>query len=218
MIDIIAIDGPASSGKGTIARIIAEKLNFHYLESGAIYRALGLLANELYPKREAAPAEIIALVDEINLEFIDERIMLNGVDVTTKLRQDFIGMLASKYGSINEVRTKLLNLQRSFAQTPGLITDGRDMGSVVFPEARLKVFLTASATIRATRRYKQLHQIDKSVTIESILRDILTRDTLDTGRSAAPLEFSSAYKLLDNSHLTIDETVSQILTWYHSLV
>ena len=214
MIPVITIDGPASSGKGTVAKLIAAKLGFHYLESGAIYRAHGLWVHKHYPDQVPSDAQVIELVATMKLEFYQDKIWLNGEDVTLALREEFVGMLASKYSAIPEVRTRLLQFQRDFVVAPGLVTDGRDMGSVVFPTAKLKVFLTASSEKRAERRYKQLQQLDKSATIQSILQDIEARDKQDSSRSVAPLSFDNSYQVLDNSELGIDETINQILCWF----
>lgn len=214
---VITIDGPASSGKGTVARIIADRLSFHYLESGAIYRALGLWVHKNQVGDEPNVAQLLALIDNMSLEFFDGKIWLNSEDVTLLLREEFVGMLASKYSAIPEVRARLLQFQRDFAVAPGLVTDGRDMGSVVFPDADLKVFLTASAEKRAERRYKQLQQFDKSATIGAILQDITVRDEQDSKRSVAPLSYDSSFKVLDNSELGIDETIDLILGWWSEL-
>ncbi|MDD3266097.1 MAG: (d)CMP kinase [Burkholderiales bacterium] len=214
MVSVITIDGPASSGKGTVAKIVANKLGFYYLESGAIYRALGFWVNKNVNGKDVNVDEIVALIDSMDLSFNDGEVLLNSEVVTMKLRDEYIGMLASKYGSIAEVRAKLLQFQRNFAKTPGLVTDGRDMGSIVFPDAKLKIFLTASASTRAERRYKQLQQFDKTATIEGILQDIISRDEQDSSRSTAPLSYDSTFELLDNSDMTVDETVNRILELY----
>lgn len=217
MIPIITIDGPASSGKGTVAKIIASELGFHYLESGAIYRAFGLWIAKNYPDaNNVSNQDAINLIDSMKLLFSDGKILLNDSDVTQELRAESIGMLASKYSAIPEVRTRLLQFQRDFATAPGLVTDGRDMGSVVFPDAFLKVFLTASAEKRAERRYNQLQLFDKSVRIADILQDIKARDEQDSQRSVAPLTYDASFKLLDNSNLTIQQTIDLILEWYKS--
>jgi cytidylate kinase len=213
MIPVITIDGPASSGKGTVAKLIAERLGFHYLESGAIYRALGLWVYKNYADSEPSEQQVIELVASLKLEFKNDKIWLDSEDVTLALRDEFVGMLASKYSSIPEVRARLLQFQRDFAKAPGLVTDGRDMGSVVFPHATLKVFLTASSEKRAERRYKQLQQFDKSATMQSILQDIVARDEQDSKRSVAPLSYDASFTVLDNSDLSIDETIAMILSW-----
>lgn len=209
---VITIDGPASSGKGTVAKIVAEKLGYHYLESGAIYRTLGLMSQQ-YCLSDNEVERLLQLIKTMDVQFKDWHTILNGEDVTDLLRDEKIGLLASKLAKIPEVRTAVLDFQREFATLPGLVTDGRDMGSVVFPNARLKIFLTASADVRAERRYKQLQLTDKSVTITAILRDIESRDLEDTKRKVAPLFYDDSFKFLDNSKLTIDETVNQILRW-----
>ncbi len=213
MVNVITIDGPASSGKGTVAKILANQLGFAYLESGAIYRALGWWVNKYYPQEQVTDQQVLCLITSMKLEFKDGLIWLNQENVTEQLRDEKIGMLASKYSAIAEVRARLLQFQRDFAKSPGLVTDGRDMGSVVFPDANLKVFLTASAEKRAERRYKQLQQFDKSATIGAILQDILTRDEQDSKRSAAPLSYDSSFRVLDNSELSIDETIGLIKSW-----
>ncbi len=209
---IITIDGPASSGKGTVAKIIAKRLGFNYLESGAIYRVVGLMAM-INGLTEVDIDKILHLINSIKLEFSENKILVNGENVTEVIRDENIGMMASKLAKIEAIRSKLMGFQRSFAKAPGLVTDGRDMGSVVFSGANLKVFLTASAETRANRRYEQLHKTDKSVTIMPILRDIQARDQQDTNRSVAPLKFDESFKVLDNSDLSIDETVAQIVNW-----
>lgn len=214
MVPVITIDGPASSGKGTVAKLLAKGLGFHYLESGAIYRALGLWVYRNYGDTSVGESQVVELVSTMRLEFTDLGVILGGENVTDALREEFVGMLASKYGSIPEVRARLLQFQRDFAKEPGLVTDGRDMGSVVFPTAKLKVFLTASAEKRAERRYKQLQLFNKSVTIEAILQDIIARDEQDSNRSTAPLSYDSSFKVLDNSDLTIEETIAVISKWY----
>jgi cytidylate kinase len=218
MIPVITIDGPASSGKGTVAKIIAKQLGFHYLESGAIYRALGLWIKLNSDNADVTDEIAVELISSMNLSFDDGKIFLNNQDVTEKLRDESIGMLASRYSAIPEVRARLLQFQRDFATAPGLVTDGRDMGSIVFKDAILKVFLTASSDKRAERRYKQLQQLDKSVTMADILQDIIVRDKLDSTRSVAPLGYDASFKFLDNSELSIDETIDLIVSWYKHLV
>lgn len=209
---IITIDGPASSGKGTVAKIIAKQLGYHYLESGAIYRVVGMIAlNNGLSVNDVD--KILEQIDKIKLEFIDVQVMVDGQDVAELLRAEKVGMMASNIAKVASIRNKLMDFQRGFAKEPGLVTDGRDMGSVVFPNADLKVFLTASAETRAQRRFEQLHKVDKSVTIMPILHDIQERDKQDTNRSVAPLKFDESFRVLDNSHISIDETVTQIIKW-----
>jgi cytidylate kinase len=223
MVDIITIDGPASSGKGTVAKIVAKQLNFHYLDSGSIYRVVALIAqrNNLCNIEPISIDEITALIAKIrscNLKFTDDAIILDNENVTNLIRQEEIGNKASILSSKQEVRTELLNLQRQFAKNPGLVTDGRDMGSVVFPQAKLKIFLNASATIRAQRRFDQLQILKQSGTIGAILNDIQERDKRDSQRSIAPMTFDASFKVLDNSHMTINETVTTIIDWYKELL
>jgi CMP/dCMP kinase len=209
---IITIDGPASSGKGTVAKILAKKLGFHYLESGVIYRALGLLAIKHQVQYDAVE-QLQKLIKNMHLEFTDGRVILNQEEVTDALRDEAVGLAASSVGKLSEVRAELLDFQRKFAKEPGLVTDGRDMGSVVFLSADLKVFLTAKSEIRAKRRFQQLQQMGVVVNFTEILEDIITRDEQDSKRLIAPLKYDASYKLLDNSELTVDLTVAQIINW-----
>ena len=209
-IKIITIDGPASSGKGTVAKLLAHKLGFHYLDSGSIYRALALFTLNKHLDINNGIDNIVSLIDSMQLEFKNNEIYLNNELVSEQLRDETVGMLASKIASFALVRNKLLNYQRSFAKNPGLVTDGRDMGSIVFPEAYLKIFLTASAEKRAERRYKQLQFLHKSGIIGSILEDIKARDKQDSERGVAPLSYDDSFFVLDNSELSIEQTVETI--------
>lgn len=210
---VITIDGPASSGKGTVAKLVAKELGFHYLDSGSIYRALGFLIIKTNLNINDID-KILNLISDMDLSFINNHVILNGEDVTLLLRSEDVGMLASGIAKVPEVRARLLDFQRGFAKSPGLVTDGRDMGSVVFPNADLKVFLTASAEKRAQRRYSQLQEHTNSGTIEAILRDITARDRQDRERSVAPLTYDGTYRVLDNSNMSIDETVKTLINWY----
>ncbi len=214
---IITIDGPASSGKGTVASIIAEKLGFHYLESGAIYRVIGLIAKRKQLTLQNID-QVLEYIDKIKLRFIDGKVVLDNEDVTALIRGEEIGMLASSFGGSAQIRTKLLSFQHSFAQEPGLVTDGRDMGSIVFPHASLKIFLTASAQVRATRRYTQLKLKDARADYNVILSDIITRDRQDSERVSAPLHYDESFVVLDNSNLNIDETVASIIEHYNNII
>lgn len=210
---VITIDGPASSGKGTVAKLVAKELGFHYLDSGAIYRVLGLMV--LTSGADLNNIEAITrLADSIVLSFIDDKVILDGKDVTQSIRREDVAMMASTIAKISQVRKSLLYLQHNFDMPPGLVADGRDMGSVVFPGACLKIFLTASAEKRACRRYFQLQESQNSATIEAILRDIIARDRQDSERSVSPLAYDSTYKVLDNSDMSIEETVKTIINWY----
>ncbi len=215
---IIAIDGPSSSGKGTIAKLVAQKLGFDYLDSGAIYRALALLVikNELTVEKNLM--QIVSLITTMKLSFTQDGVFIDNENISAKIREEKTGMMASILGKNGLIRENLLNFQRSFALKNNLVTDGRDMGSVVFPQAILKIFLTASAEKRAQRRFNQLQLLGKSVKMESILRDIILRDEQDSNREVAPLTHDSRYKLLDNTSLTIEECVSKIVTWYNDTI
>lgn len=213
---IITIDGPASSGKGTVASIIAKKLGFHYLESGAIYRVVGLVAKwNQFTLLDAD--KVLELIDKISLKFMDGKVILDGDDVTTLIRGEEIGMLASSLGSSQQIRARLLDFQHSFAKEPGLVTDGRDMGSIVFPYADLKIFLTASAEVRATRRYTQLNLKGVDADCNAILLDIVKRDKQDSERAVAPLSYDNSFTVLDNSKLSIEETVASIIGYYNNI-
>ncbi|MCX8514986.1 MAG: hypothetical protein RL017_163 [Pseudomonadota bacterium] len=223
MVDIITIDGPASSGKGTVAKIIAQQLKFNFLDSGSIYRVVALIAqrHNLCGLNEISDQDIVTLISRIRacrLKFTATAIMLNGEDVSNLIRQETIGNIASIISGNQLIRTELLELQRQFAREPGLVTDGRDMGTIVFPQAKLKIFLQASATIRAQRRFEQLQILGQSGTIGAILSDIQQRDKRDSQRSIAPMTFDATFKVLDNSNMTINETVTKIIDWYKELL
>lgn len=210
---VITIDGPAASGKGTVAKLLAKKLKFAYLDSGGIYRAVALYA--INQKIKSDMNKILKNISNIEINFLDNKVYLNDKDVTEEIRHENVGMLASKLAKNKKIRSKLLNFQRSFAKTAkGLVTDGRDMGSIVFPNAILKVFLTASCEVRANRRYKELQNLGKSVKISDILNDITIRDKQDSNRKVAPLMHDDSFRLLDNSHLNIEDTVKLIFKWY----
>jgi cytidylate kinase len=208
---IITIDGPASSGKGTVARLIAKKLGFHYLESGAIYRVVALISIQA-SLNSLDIDKILALIDKMKLTFVVGRVFVANVDVTESLRAEEVGMMASLIAKNDVIRKRLLDFQRGFATTPGLVTDGRDMGSVVFPNANLKIFLTASSQIRANRRYEQLKEYNKNITLDNVLKGIIARDKQDTERSSAPLTYDSSFVLLDNANMSIEETARHIIS------
>ncbi|MCX7961048.1 MAG: (d)CMP kinase [Burkholderiales bacterium] len=216
-VPVVAIDGPSASGKGTVARRVAAALGFHYLESGALYRlvALASLRAGLGAQREA---EIAALAAALAAEFLDERTLLSGEDVTEALRDEECGNRASEIARLPAVREALLARQRAFRRPPGLVAEGRDMGTVVFPDALLKVFLTASVAVRAERRYKQL--IDKGIraNLAALSRDLEDRDARDAARSVAPLRPAADAVLLDTTALTIEEAVAQVLALYRRRV
>ena len=212
-IPVIAVDGPSASGKGTLAAALAAELGYLHLDSGALYRAAALAADDagLAADDRAATAELAA---RLALQFDAGRTLLGGRDVTDALRAEGIGTRASTISAWPEVRAALHALQLSFRRLPGLVADGRDMGSVVFPDARLKIFLTASAAERAARRCKQLISKGFSANIESLRADLEARDERDTNRAAAPLKPAPDALLLDNSGLTIEASVGQVLQWW----
>lgn len=212
-VPVIAIDGPSASGKGTVAQRVATQLGFHYLDSGALYRLLAMAADRdgVALDDEAALA---ALAERMNIEFKGEQIWLDGVIAGEELRGEQCAAAASIVAALPLVRTALLNKQRAFRRSPGLVTDGRDMASVVFPDAALKIFLTASAEARAERRYKQLKEKGMGASIATLLQDIRARDERDMQRSAAPLQQSPDASLLDTTALTIEQAVESVLTGY----
>lgn len=220
-IPVIAIDGPSGSGKGTIARQVATALAFHLLDSGALYRLVALATNrrEADSPDEEAIASIAAGLDVqfSTDEYGCEQVWLSGEEVSAELRTEECGLLASRIAALPKVRSALLNLQKSFRQAPGLVADGRDMGTTVFPDANLKVFLTASAEERAKRRHKQLNDKGIDVSLAALSRDIEDRDRRDSERSVAPLKPAADARLLDSSNLTIDEVTRTVLDWVQEL-
>jgi 3-phosphoshikimate 1-carboxyvinyltransferase len=214
-IPVICVDGPTASGKGTLASTLAKELGYHFLDSGSLYRitALAALQVGLALDSEHEPA-IVHLIPSLSIQFIDDCVLLNGTDVTDAIRTEEAGMNASKVSVLPQVRQALVDLQHSFRRLPGLVADGRDMGTVIFPEAQLKVFLTASAERRAERRYKQLISKGVSTTLPSLRADLEARDARDSSRSVAPLKPAQDALLLDNSDLTIEKSVGLVLSWW----
>ncbi|MEY3997251.1 MAG: hypothetical protein RLY60_63 [Pseudomonadota bacterium] len=216
-VPVITIDGPTASGKGTLAALVAAQLGYHYLDSGALYRLTALASLQaglsLEPANEAAIAE---LARHLPVAFEGERVLLSKTNVSELIRTEEAGMNASKVSAMPQVRQALVELQASFQRLPGLVTDGRDMGTVIFPSADLKVFLTASAEKRAERRHKQLISKGISTTIEILRADLEARDARDTQRSVAPLKPAEDALQLDNSLLSIDESVAQVMSWWQS--
>ncbi len=203
-VPVIAIDGPSASGKGTVASRVAAVLGFHYLESGALYRLVAY-AGGTDPARAAS---------ELDVAFRDGRIILSGQDVTEPIHGEAVGNRASEVAKLPAVRAALLERQRAFRRPPGLVADGRDMGTVVFPDAVVKVFLTASVGVRAGRRHKQL--IDKGIhaNLAALSRDLEERDARDAARAVAPLRPAEGAVLLDSTALTIDEVVGKVLALF----
>ena len=216
-VPVICVDGPTASGKGTLASQLAERLGYHYLDSGALYRATAYAALQAGLALDLAnQAAIARLAAQLPVRFAGESVFLDGQEVTDAIRSEAGGMNASKVSVLPAVRTALVELQHSFRRLPGLVADGRDMGTVIFPDSRLKVFLTASADQRAERRYKQL--ISKGIpAILDILRaDLKARDLRDTTRSAAPLKPAQDARQLDNSNLSIEASVDTVLDWWQA--
>ena len=205
---VIAIDGPTASGKGTVASLLAEKLGFHYLDSGALYRLVALASEKQGIDVKNGP-ELGLLVPKLLISFKNGQIFLDGEDVTEAIRTENIGLRASALAVHPEVRANLVGLQRSFRQSPGLVADGRDMASVIFPDAVLKVFLTATAAARAERRYKQLIAKGISAKLSDLLQDLQERDARDSSRGTAPLLVADGAKVLETSDLSIDKQLRQ---------
>jgi cytidylate kinase len=207
---IVTIDGPSGSGKGTIAQLLARTLGWHFLDSGALYRLLGLAAQ----RRGLAPtqtAPLAALARSLQVEFVGERVFLDGEDVSDAIRTEQAGNAASKVAAVAEVRAALLEWQRACARDPGLVADGRDMGSVVFPDAPLKVFLTANPQERARRRYKQLKEKGIDVSLADLVKEIRERDERDRNRPVAPLKPPVGALELDSTGLSVDEVFDRVL-------
>jgi len=213
---VIAIDGPTASGKGTIAHAVARELGFGCLDSGALYRVVALQALRRKVDPGDAPA-LAQLARDARLRFDSGRVELDGEDVTGAIRAEEVGRLASRVAAHGPVRDALLQLQRSFRRWPGLVADGRDMGTVVFADACLKVFLTASVEERAKRRFKQLKEKGYSVNLADLLLDLRERDERDRTRAVAPLVAAEDAWQLDATNLTIDEVVAQVLAWYRAV-
>ena len=212
-IPVIAIDGPSASGKGTVARRVSESLGFHYLDSGTLYRLVALVASRTGV--DLADEEALANITEyLDVTFEGTEIRLGSEDVTDIVRSEACGNGASRVAAHSQVRKALLGRQRAFRRNPGLVADGRDMCSVVFPDAILKIFLVANTETRAQRRYKQLMGKGVDVKIATILQDIRERDARDSGRSVAPLKQDADSSSIDTTLLNITEVVNQILRQY----
>jgi len=216
-VPVLALDGPSGSGKGTIARNVAGRLGWHLLDSGALYRLTGLAAERAGVgfDDEAAVAALARTLDVRFAADVDgnEQVWLDGDNVTDLLRTEETGRLASKVAAIPAVREALLDLQRDFRKPPGLVADGRDMGTHVFPDATAKVFLTASPEERARRRYKQLKDKGIGVNLAALSEDIAERDRRDSQRAVAPLRPADDAHVLDSSNLSIDEVTQAVLEW-----
>lgn len=217
-VPVLTIDGPSGSGKGTISRHVARALGWHYLDSGALYRAVGLAAAwEQVDLSDADGVAACACRAEIRFETGrgdgegEPRVIVNGKDATHQLRMETAGAAASAIAAMPQVRAALLDVQRAFRQRPGLVADGRDMGTVIFPDAATKVFLTASADERAQRRYKQLKDKGVSVTLDGLLGEIQARDARDANREVAPLRPAEDAVRIDTTGLGIEAVVARVL-------
>ena len=214
-IPVICVDGPTASGKGTLAAETARRLGYHYLDSGALYRITALAALRAGLVLDAAHEDrIAALARALQIRFLADRVLLAGVDVTDAIRTESAGMNASRVSALPAVRAALVGLQQGFRTLPGLVADGRDMGTVIFPDAALKVFLTASAARRAERRHKQLISKGVAVTIDILRADLEARDARDSQRAVAPLKPAQDALLLDNSEQSVDDSVARVLAWW----
>jgi cytidylate kinase len=211
----ITVDGPAASGKGTIAVAVAQALGFHYLDSGSLYRLVALKALRTGTAYDDERG-LAGLAAALDVRFAGGGVTLDNEDATAAIREEGVSAGASRVAVHGRVRAALIDRQRAFRRAPGLVADGRDMGTVVFPDAGLKVFLTATAEERARRRHKQLIAKGISVTLDSLLRDIRERDARDASRAAAPLRPADDAVLLDTTHLTIDDAIARVLELYRA--
>ncbi len=212
---VITIDGPGGSGKGTVSRILAKKLGWHFLDSGSLYRLVGLAAQRHAIALDNEPA-LETLAAHLDVQFdtdedVQIKVILEGEDVTDALRSEECGNDASRVAALPAVRLALLDRQRAFLEPPGLVADGRDMGTVVFPDAQLKVFLTASAEERATRRYKQLKDKGLDVNLGNLLKEIAERDVRDSTRSFAPMKAADDAIVVDTTGIGIDAVVQRLV-------
>jgi 3-phosphoshikimate 1-carboxyvinyltransferase len=214
-IPVICVDGPTASGKGTLAAETARRLGYHYLDSGALYRITALAASRAGLALDVAHEHRIAgMAHALQIRFVQGRVLLGADDVTDAIRTESAGMNASRVSALPAVRTALVDLQQGFRRLPGLVADGRDMGTVIFPDAALKVFLTASAARRAERRHKQLISKGVAVTIDILRADLEARDARDSQRAVAPLKPAQDALLLDNSEQSVDDSVARVLAWW----
>ncbi|WP_425388973.1 (d)CMP kinase [Aquimonas voraii] len=212
---VLTIDGPSGSGKGTVARAVAKQLGWHFLDSGALYRAVGLAAGwHDLDLSDADALERLARETQVRFEERDggePRVFVDGVDATDELRTETAGAAASAIAALPPVRAALFDKQRAFRQSPGLVADGRDMGTVIFPDAPYKVFLTASAAERAGRRYKQLKDKGLAVTLDGLLEEIVARDARDAERTVAPLKPAADAVLIDSTGVPVDTVIERVL-------
>lgn len=213
LIPVIAIDGPSASGKGTIAAIVAQRLGFHYLDSGALYRIVGLVAGEQGINLEK-DSEVSRIALNLNIKFNGEEVWVNGREVSGLIRGEVAGAAASRVAALPGVRAALMTLQHNFRCQPGLVADGRDMGSVVFPDAGLKIYLTATPEERAQRRYKQLITKGVDASMAALLQDIRDRDHRDSNRATAPLLKCADAIEFDTTGIPVEAVVAKVLQLY----
>ena len=212
---VVTIDGPAGSGKGTISKLVSKTLGFHYLDSGAIYRIIALNANtESLDTNQIT--QILELIDGLEINFDDEKAFLGSKDITDLIRSELIGKFASEIAKNELIREKILGLQKSFFKPPGLVADGRDMGTVVFPEAKVKIFLTASIEERANRRYKQLILKENNVNLVDLFESIKLRDESDTNRKISPLKADKDAFLIKTDNLSINQSFEKVMEFIRS--
>jgi cytidylate kinase len=214
---VIAIDGPTASGKGTIAAGVAGRLGFHYLDSGSLYRLVSLKARSGAVSLEDEPA-LAAIAASLRPEFEGGRIRLDDQDVTDSIREETVGAAASRLAVLPGVRTALVQIQRHFRRPPGLVADGRDMGTAIFPDAQLKIFLTADVQSRADRRHKQLIEKGFSSNITGLLEVLRERDNRDANRAVSPLRAAEDAVVIDSTRLSIEQTIEQVLGAWQSVV
>ena len=207
---VVTIDGPAGSGKGTISKLVSKTLGFHYLDSGAIYRIIALNANtESLDTNQIT--QILELIDGLEINFADEKVFSGSKDITDLIRSELIGKFASEIAKNELIREKILGLQKSFFKPPGLVADGRDMGTVVFPKAKVKIFLTASIEERANRRYKQLILKENNVNLTNLFQTIRIRDESDTNRKISPLKAANDAFLIKTDNLSITQSFEKVM-------
>lgn len=207
---IITIDGPAGAGKGTISKLVSQNMGFHYLDSGAIYRVIAFEANQKGLATDQI-SQITELIDEINIQFIGDKIFLTDKDVSELIRAEDIGKFASEIAKNEEIRKNILEFQKSFFKPPGLVADGRDMGTVIFPKAKVKIFLTASIQERANRRYKQLILKEKDVNLTDLFQRIKLRDESDKNRQISPLKAANDAYLVKTDNLSIKQSYEKVM-------